>query len=421
MSIEPGQTRRVVITGMGVIAANGKDLQTFWSTIRNGISAAAPVTRFDTSNAPTRIAAEIQDFDPTRYMDPKTARRLDRSLQYSVAAARLAAQDAKLEFGEIDPDRVGIVEATSLSNNETAARTEIAYSQRGYRAASPLAMINGYCGGGSGEIALELGCKGHSITCSSGSASGNDVMGYAISMVQNDEVDVMVAGGAEAPILRQIWGVFCQTKVMTRNNDNPKEAMRPFDRQRDGFLLGEGGGYLVLEEFSHALSRGARIYAEVFGHGRSSEAYHPVAPHPDGLGVHRAIEKALRKARLHWTEVDYINVHGTATEANDIVETRAIKRLFGNHASKLAISSTKPVTGHLLAAAGAIETIVCVLALQHQEIPLTLNLKEPAAECDLDYVPSRSRPYPMRAVMNLSCGFGGKNSCLILGRHSVER
>ncbi len=412
------QNRRVVITGMGVIAANGNDLSGFWHTIQKGVSAAVPLTRFDTSNAPTRIAAEIQDFDATRYMDSKTARRLDRSLQYSVAAARLAASDARLDLGAVDPDRVGIVEGTSLSNNETAARTEIAYSQKGYRGVSPLAMINGYCGGGSGEIALELGCKGHSITCSSGSASGNDVMGYALTMIQNDEVDIMVAGGAEAPILPQIWGVFCQSKVMTRNNDCPKEAMRPFDKSRNGFLLGEGGGFIVLEELSHALGRGAKIYAEVLGHGRCSEAYHPVAPHPEGMGIHRAMEKALRKARLHATEVDYINVHGTATEANDLVETRAIKRLFGSHAKRLAVSATKPVTGHLLAAAGAVETIVCTLALHHQEIPLTLNLKEPADECDLDYVSSRSRPYPIRTVMNLNSGFGGKNSCLILGQYA---
>jgi len=413
--------RRAVVTGMGVIAANGKDLHTFWSTIRSGISAAVPVTRFDVTGAPTRIAAEIQEFDGTRYMDSKTARRLDRSLQYSVAAARLAADNAKIDFSRIDQDRVGVVEGTSVSSNEAAHKTEEAYLKKGYRGVSPFALINGYCGAGCGEIATELGIKGHAISCSSGSASGNDAIGYGLSMIQNDEVDVMLAGGAEAPIMRHVWGGLCLSKVMTRRNDDPQHAMRPFDRTRDGIILGEGAAYIVLEELSFALSRGATIYAELLAHGRSCEAYHPVAPHPDGVGVFRAMEKALRRARLDVTNVDYVNAHGTATESNDVVETRAIKRLFGEHARRIAVSSTKPVTGHLMGAAGALETLVCALVLHHQEIPLTLNFNDPADECDLDYVRGESRPYPVKVAMNLNSGFGGKNSCLVLGRYNERR
>jgi 3-oxoacyl-[acyl-carrier-protein] synthase II len=236
-------------------------------------------------------------------------------------------------------------------------------------------------------------------------------------MIRHEDVNVMVAGGAEAPIVPHIWGGLCLSRVMTRRNSTPLESMRPFDRSRDGMLLGEGAAYLVLEELSYALSRGARIYAEILGHGRSCEAYHPVAPHPEGIGYHRAMQKALRDARISPDSVDYINAHGTATDANDVVETKAIKRVFGAHASRVAISSTKPVTGHLLGATGALETVVCALAVYHQEIPLTLNLHEPDPECDLDYVPDRSRPYPIRAAMNLSSGFGGKNSCLILSRY----
>jgi 3-oxoacyl-[acyl-carrier-protein] synthase II len=281
----------------------------------------------------------------------------------------------------------------------------------------PFALINGYSGAGSGEIARELNVRGHSVTLSSSSASGNDALGYALNMIRYEEVDVMVAGGAEAPIVPHTWGGLCLNKVMSRRNDTPAAAMRPFDKSRDGILLGEGAAYLVLEELSYALSRGARIYAEILGHGRSCEAYHPVAPHPDGIGYYRAVEKAIRHAGIDPHEVDYINAHGTATEANDIVETKAIKRFFGAHAYRLAVSSTKPITGHLLGAAGALETVVCALALQHQEIPLTLNHQEPGAECDLDYVAGRSRPYPVRVALNLSSGFGGKNSCLVLRRY----
>src|SRR5438876_6080607 len=261
---------------------------------------------------------------------------------------------------------------------------------------------------------MGLGSKGHAVTYFSGSCSGNDAIGYGLQMIQNEEVDVMVAGGAEAPLLDGFWSGFCVTGVMTSRNETPAESMRPFDKSRDGFLLGEGAAFVVLEELSYALARGARIYAEVAGHGRSCEAYHSVSPHPDGVGLYRAMEKALRRARLHVSEVDYINAHGTATEANDLVETRAIKRLFGEHARRLAVSSTKPVSGHLLAAAGPLETVVCVLTLTHKEIPLTLNFKEPAEGCDLDYVPGESRAYPVRVAMNINSGFGGKNSCLIL-------
>ncbi len=401
---------------MGVVAPNGHDLKTFWKTICLGQSAAAPVTRFDTSDLPNKIAAEITDFDPKLYMEAKTARRLDRSSQYAVSAARLAMDDARIEFAKFDPERVGVVEGTSLSNNEMAFKVENTFASKGYRSLSPYALINGYNGGGSGEISNELGVTGHAITCSTGSASGNDAVGYGFNMVRNDQADVMIAGGTEAPLLAPLWGGFCQTKVMTSRNDAPKTSMRPFDKTRDGFLLGEGAAFLVLEELSYALARGATIYAEVFGHGRSCEAYHPATPHPEGIGVIRAMEKALQQAQVHFSEIDYINAHGTATEANDRVETRAIKKLFGVSAANLAVSSTKPITGHLLAGAGALETIVCTLAIHHQEIPLTLNLTEPDEGCTLDYVQGSSRPYPLKTVMNLSSGFGGKNACLILGK-----
>lgn len=415
------QPRRVVITGMGVVAANGSTLPEFWNSICLGQSAAKRVTRFDVSNLPNKIAAEISDFDAAQYMDFKLGRRLDLSLQFSVAASLRAAEDAQLHCASIDPDRIGVVEGTSVSNNEMAFKSEAAYTKKGYRGLSPFTLINGYCGSGSGEIAHHLKARGHAITCSSGSASGNDAIGYALRMIQEDEVDVMIAGGAEAPLLAPLWGAFCLTKVMTSRNDTPQEAMRPFDESHDGFLLGEGGAFLILEELTHALGRGARIYAEVLGHGRSCEAFHPVAPHPEGVGIRRAMEKAFRNARVHPSEVQYVNAHGTATDLSDAVECKSIKHVFGSHSSSVAVSSTKPVTGHLLAAAGAIETVVCALAIHHQKIPLTVNFKKPASDCDLDFVAGESRPYPVEIAVNLNTGFGGKNACLILGRFHPTR
>ncbi|MGB8170497.1 MAG: beta-ketoacyl-[acyl-carrier-protein] synthase family protein [Chthoniobacteraceae bacterium] len=408
--------RRVVITGMGVITAPAQSLDRLWTCVRGGLSGATKMTRFDPLNAPTLIAAQINDFDAGDFMDAKMARRLELCHRYGIAAARLAQQDAAIDFSEIEADSVGIVEGTSVSGNETTTKAHEAYQKSGYKGVGPFSLANG-SGAGSGEIAKELNIKGHSITLSSSSASGNDAIGYALSMIRNEEVEVMVAGGAEAPIVPGIWGALCLAQVLSRRNDSPQTAMRPFDKNRDGVLLGEGSAYLVLEELSHALNRGARIYAEILGQGRSCEAYHPVAPHPDGLGYFRAMQKGMRQARIDAEQVDYINAHGTATEANDVIETKAIKRFFGPHAHRLAVSSTKPVTGHLLGAAGALETVICALAIHRQEIPLTLNHQDAAPDCDLDYVRGQSRPYPIRVAMNLSSGFGGKNSCLLLRRY----
>ena len=413
--------RRAVITGMGVIAPNGNDLATFWESIRDGRCAARTLTRFEAGHLPSRVAAEVRDFDLARYTDPKKVRRFDLSIQYALAAAKQAITDAGVDFHKCDPSRMGIIEGTSVSGMESSFKGQTAFEQRGYRGMSPFTLINAYTGGGAGEIALELGIRGHAASYSSGSASGNDVIGYALRMIRDDEVDVMVAGGTEAPILAPLWGAFCRTQVMSTRNETPESAMRPFDATRDGFVLGEGAAFVVLEELSHALSRGARIYAEVAGHGRACEAYHSVAPHPDGIGIRSAMEKALRDAKMAPGDVNYINAHGTATEMNDVVETKAIKALFGPHANRLAVSSTKPVTGHLLAASGAVETVVCALAMHHQIIPQTANLCVPDTECDLDLVAGTSRPYPIQVAMNLSVGFGGKNACLVLKRFEGRR
>jgi len=413
--------RRVVITGLGMIAANGSEPTSFWQSIRDGASPADILTRFDVSNIPSKVGAEVRDFDPEKYMDRKTARRLDRALQFSISAARQAVTDAGINFADVDADRCGVAEGTSMSNNEAAWETKDAFLKRGYRAVSVSGVISGAAGAGSGEVAHELGVKGHAVTICSSSASGNDAIGYALNMVRSEEVDVMIAGGAEAPLIESAWGGLCANRVMTRHCDDPSRAMRPFDKSRDGFILGEGAGYVILEELSHALGRGAKIYAELAAHGRSCEAYHPLAPHPEGIGYHRAIEKALKMAGIAREEVDYINAHGTATTANDVVETKAIKRFFGDHSRRLSISSTKPVTGHLMGGAGALEAVVCALAIDRAEIPPTANLTDPDPECDLDYVPARARAYPIDVVLNLNSGFGGKNSCMVLRRYSPSR
>ncbi len=410
--------RRVVITGLGVIAPNGLDCQSFWASVRDGRSAAGLLTRFSTSGGPCRLAAEIRNFKASDYLEAKAANRMERSMVYGVAAAKMAVADAGIDFTEIDPDRTGIVEATSLSNQDALDKGRKAYDDRGHRAITPSMVIGAYVGSGSAEISSIVGCKGHAITCSSGSASGNDVMGYAKSMIQQEDVDVMLAGGAEAPIFDTGYAGFAHVRVMSRWAGEPSEAMKPFDRRADGFVMGEGAAYVVLEELSHALSRGAHIYAELLSHGRSCEAYHATAPHPDGVGLVRAMEKAYRGAGLPPTTTDYVNVHGTANVSNDLAETRAIKTFFGSHARRLSVSSTKPVTGHLLAAAGALETVVCTLAIVNQTIPPTLNLRQPHEECDLDYVANGPRPYPIRVAANLNSGFGGKTSCLLLGSYS---
>ena len=407
--------RRTVITGIGVIAPNGLTLEKFWTSIRDGRSAAGPVKRFDASELPNRIAAEVSDFDPTQFMASKRMRRCDRSTHYGVASSKLALQDASLTIDGIDPDRIGVIEGTTVSGMESMFRGQRLYMDKGVGGLNPFTVINAYCGEGSSRIAYELGVKGHSVTYCSGCASGNDAIGYGQQLIELDEADVVLAGAVDDTMAEPMFAGFCALKLMTSRNENPAEAMRPFDRLRDGFLLGEGAAFLVLEELSHALARRASIYGEVLGHGRSCEAYHPTDTHPEGVGMRRAMQKAFRRAGLHPSEVDYINAHGTATLGNDPIETYAIKMVFGDAAKRVAVSSTKPVTGHLMGAAGAVETAVCALALRHQVIPPTINLADPDPRCDLDFVPNRPRPYPIRAALNLSAGFGGKNACLILG------
>ena len=411
---EQSRRRRVVVTGVGVISPAGNDAAALWRSVSEGRSAAAPITKFDTSRLPVKIGAEVRDFRIGDYIRAKT-NRLDFSIQYGIAAAATALRDSGLDARKA-ADRIGIVEGTTISGTESTLKTQRSFldADGDYRKLHPYNVVAGYCGEGSSTISMQLGIQGAAITYCSGCASGNDAIGHAMKLIQSDQFDAMVAGGSEH-MVEMLHVGFCRLGAMSEHGGDPHKAMKPFDRGRDGFVLGEGSAFLVLEELSHALGRGAKIYAEMIGHGRTSEAYHPTDPHPEGLGYQQAMERALRDAAIHADEVDYINAHASATPKNDPIETHAIKQIFGKHARRLSISGTKPVTGHLMGASGAIETLIAVLALHHQTIPPTINLENPDAGCDLDYVPVR-RPYPIRVAMNLNAGFGGRYACLLM-RH----
>jgi len=407
------QQRRAVVTGIGVMTPSGLDIGTFWHNLTHGISAAAPITRFDATKLPVKIGAEVKGFNLNNYLPDVREKRLDRSVQYAVASAYCALKDSGLDLSTLDPDRAGVVEGTTMSGAGSVLKSHSSFlTDKTYRSMHPYNLIGSYCGEGSSSISIYLGVHGPVMTYCTGCASGNDAIGYGAKMVQQDELDVVIAGGAdEIPEIFHIG--FCKLRTMSENNDNPQQAARPFDKKRDGFVLGEGGAFVIIEELSHAIARGANIYAEIVGHGRSAEAHHPTDPHPDGIGYKSALRRAFRHARMHPEEIDYINAHGSATPKNDPIETAAIKEVFGSQAWRLGISATKAITGHLMGASGATESVIAMLALKNQQMPPTINLTEPDEGCDLDYV-KECRPYPIRAAVNLNAGFGGRYSCLIL-------
>lgn len=410
--------RRAVITGMGIRTAAGSTLDELWDRVTHGRSAARQITRFDTSRTPTKIAAEMDELAPSSVVpDSKVARRLDTVTLYGLDAAKSAWADARVVEDRLDRERFGVVVGTALGGMASTIKSYDGLTARGYRGVGLGATLNSHSGATAGEIAIALRARALAATVGASSASGNDAIGYASDLIQLDECDVVVAGAAEAPLLPVIWASLCVSGVMTSRNDEPESAMRPFDREHDGMLLGEGAAFLVIEELEHALARGAHVYAEVLAHGRSSEIHHPLAPRADGQGPYEAIRKALRRAGLDPSAVDYVNAHGTGTTANDAAESAGIRRALGD--APVAVSSTKPVTGHLLGAAGALETIVAALAVERGVVPLTKNFSAAASGCDLDYVGGESRVKKVRTALNLNCGFGGMNSCLVLGQHAA--
>lgn len=408
--------QRVVITGLGLITPLGIGYQPFWENIVAGHSGVGPVTLCDPGTSPSRIAAEVRDFDPRNYLDAKEARRLSRASQFAVAAAQLAIADAKLNIDDTNRDEIGVLlgnGSTSPPETEATARMLV---ERGQGRVSPFYITSALPNMPACQVAIQLGIQGYNTTIATACAASAQAIGEAAEVIRRGHASVMLAGGTEAPICQLTLASFCALRALSTRNDDPQAASRPFDAERDGFVLGEGAGVLVLESYTHARLRGAPIYAELLGYASTCDAYHVTAPNPHGDGAARAMQRALHHAHLSPQHIDYINAHATSTTAGDIAETYAIKRVFGEYAPLIPISATKSMIGHLTSAAGAVESAATILALRHGLIPPTINLQQPDPECDLDYVPARARQAPIQIAMSNSFGFGGVNGVLIFQR-----
>ncbi|MBI4567633.1 MAG: beta-ketoacyl-ACP synthase II [Planctomycetes bacterium] len=408
--------RRVVITGLGGVTPLGSDIPSFWARLLAGTSAAGPITRFDTSAYPVTFAAQVRDFDPLAHFDPKTVRHLDRCTQYAVVAARSAARDAGLDLSREDRSRFGAIIGTGVGGAETIVEQALVMAQRGPRRVTPFFIPMMMPNAVAGEVSIDLSLEGPSYAPTSACASSNHAMALAFDSIRSGESDAVFTGGAEAGVMTISLAGFCSARALSTRNDAPEKASRPFDRDRDGFLLGEGAGVLVFEELGRARARSARVYAEVLGHGQSADAYHVTAPHPEGRGALRAMTLALARAGVTPDQVSYVNAHGTSTDLNDRIESLAIRALFGRAADRVPVNSTKSMIGHALGAAGAIELIVCCLSIAHQTVHLTLNHENPGEGCDLDYVKGESRQARVDVVLSNSFGFGGHNCSIVLRR-----
>ncbi len=406
--------KRVVITGMGAVTPLGNDIDTFWQNIKNGVSGIRPITRFDTERFETRIAGEVSGFDPADYMDKKEAKRMDRFTQYAVAATAMAIKDSGLDTEKVDPSRFGVILGTGIGGIETLENQTDVLIEKGPGRISPFLVPMMIGNIAAGHISIIYKAKGINSTIVTACASGTTAIGEAFRAIKYGKADVVITGGSEAPITPLSISGFNAMKALSTRNDDPKGACRPFDMDRDGFVMGEGAGILILESYDHAVKRGAPILAELVGYGLTADAYHITAPAPEGEGGARAMQEALDDAGMQPEEIAYINAHGTSTPYNDKFETAAIKSVFKGHAYKMAVSSTKSMTGHLLGAAGAVEAIVCVKAVNEGFLPPTINYTTRDPECDLDYVPNTGRKAEVYAAMSNSFGFGGQNACIIV-------
>ncbi|MBM7096242.1 beta-ketoacyl-ACP synthase II [Bacillus sp. H-16] len=408
---------RVVVTGMGTVNPLANDLAQTWTKLINGESGIDVFNRYEEANFPTKVAGEAKDFDPGSFMDKKDARKMDRFTQFAVAGAHMAVKDADLTIDESNADRVGVWIGSGIGGMETYEKQFRLYEKRGHRRVSPFFVPMLIPDMASGQVSIQLGAKGINSCTVTACASGANSIGDAFKVIERGDADVMITGGAEAPLTEMSFAGFTSAQAMSRN-PNPKTASRPFDKNRDGFVMGEGAGILILESLESAEKRGARIYAEIVGYGATGDAYHLTAPAPEGEGGVRAMRQAIEDAGLKPEDITYMNAHGTSTEYNDKYETIAVKSVFGDHARNLAISSTKSMTGHLLGAAGAIEAIFSVKAIEEGIIPPTMNLETPDEDCDLDYVPNEARRQDVSAVLSNSLGFGGHNATLVFKKFS---
>jgi 3-oxoacyl-[acyl-carrier-protein] synthase II len=410
--------RRVVVTGLGVVSPLGIGTDRFWNAMMEGRSGVGRITAWDPTGLETQIAAEVRDFDPTDFMDRKEARRNDRFVLFAYAAARMALEDSGLAITPGNAPRVGVLIGSGIGGAITWEEQTRVLETKGPHRVSPFFIPNVIMNMASGVVSILIGAKGPNSSVVTACASGGNAIGDAMRIIQRGDADAMIAGGTEAAITKLSVAGFCAMKAMSTRNDDPPRAVRPFDATRDGFVMGEGAGVVVLESLEHAERRGARIYAELVGYGMSGDAYHITQPDPEADGAARSMRNALADAGMAPEEIDYINAHGTSTPYNDRVETLAIKKVFGAHARRLAVSSTKSMMGHLLGAAGGVEFIACVLAITRGAIPPTINYEHPDPECDLDYVPNRPREARITTAMSNAFGFGGHNAILIVRRMS---
>lgn len=409
--------RRVVITGIGLVTPVGLTKDSNWESVLNGKSGVGLITRFDVSRFSAQIAGEIKNFDPAQFIEKKEIKKMDRFIHYAIAATDEALSDSGLKVTPENAERIGVIVGSGMGGLDTISHNDGICREQGPNRVSAFFVPGCVINLAPGQISIRTGAKGPNFSPVSACATGTHAVGEAFHIIKRNEADVIIAGGAESTITPVAVAGFSNMKALSTRNDAPEKASRPFDAERDGFIMGEGAGILILEELEHALKRGARIYAELIGFGMNSDAYHITSPEPEGSGAARCMELTLASAGLEMKDVDYINAHGTSTPVNDAMETKAIKLAFKDHARKLMISSTKSMTGHLLGAAGAVETAYTALALFHQIIPPTINLENPDPECDLDYVPNKARKAEIKVGISNSFGFGSTNACVALKKY----
>ncbi|MEC0303272.1 beta-ketoacyl-ACP synthase II [Terribacillus saccharophilus] len=410
------EKKRVVVTGLGAVTPVGNDAATTWQNLLEGKSGVDVLTRVNKDDYPAKVAAEVKDFNPEDYMEKKDAKRMDLFTQYAVAASKMAVEDAKLEITDENANRIGVWIGSGIGGMGTYEEQFEKLMTKGPRRVSPFFVPMMIPDMASGQVSIQLGAKGINSCSVTACASGANSIGDAFKVIERGDADAMITGGSEAPLTKMAFAGFSAAKALSFNDD-PKTASRPFDANRDGFVMGEGAGILILESLDSALERGATIYAEIVGYGASGDAYHITAPAPEGEGAVRAMRQAIEDAGLQAEDIDYVNAHGTSTELNDKFETAALKQLLGDHAYQTAISSTKSMTGHMLGAAGAVEAIICVKAIQDGVIPPTINQTEKDPLCDLDYVPNVKREKKVRAALSNSLGFGGHNAALVFKQY----
>ncbi len=406
-------SRRVVVTGIGLKTPVGNNVDAFWNALLSGKSGIGMITGFDTTEYPTKIGGHVKDFDPTQYFNHKDLKRMDTFVRFAAAAADDCVKDAGIDLEKADRNRIGVLVGSGIGGITVIEEQHEKLLKGGPRRVSPFFIPMLIVNMAPGQISMNLGLKGPNLCVATACATGNHSIGEAARLIMYGDADAMVAGGTEAPLTPLGTSGFCALKALSTRNDQPQRASRPFDRERDGFVMGEGAGIVFLEELEYAKKRGARIYCELIGYGLTGDAYHMTAPSPNGEGAARCMQMSLKDAKINPEEVDYINAHGTSTEMNDKFETMAIKSVFKDHARKVMISSTKSMTGHMLGAAGGVEMAVIALALKHDIIPPTINYENPDPECDLDYTPNQAREAKVEVAISNSLGFGGHNSTLV--------